>query len=394
MNRVVITGIGCVTPIGSSFEDVKNNLLSGNTGISYNEDINACVGIIRDDINSKFEQFDKTITDRFSRLAWLAYTQAKNDSLVKPEGILLGVGYGGGAHALEQAYSDLARSGRVRPNSLVCCMPSNAANFVALKDDIDGPVITYTAACSSSSVAIGEAYLKIKNNELTTVAAGGAESCIINLSTAQWHSMLALSIDKNFPEKACRPFSNDRKGIVFSEGAVIFILESLDSAVKRGAKIYCEISDYAYSCGAETITKPNKKGQISVIDKISKKLFPHKEKIYINAHGTGTPVGDIVELESIHEVFKSHCENIPISSTKSLHGHLLGAAGAMESLSCITAITENIIIPNYNITEFDSSIPKTIFLPTEKIQDRVDVALNNSFAFGGTNVVLAFRKLI
>jgi 3-oxoacyl-[acyl-carrier-protein] synthase II len=178
-----------------------------------------------------------------------------------------------------------------------------------------------------------------------------------------------------------------------SEGSVIFILENYDKAVARGANIYCEIVGYGVSNGSESVTKPNTEGQIKCMS-LALKDHDIQEVTYINAHGTGTPIGDLVELKSIENIFGKYTSEIPISSTKGLHGHLFGASGAIETLACITILENNSIIPNWNLDEKDTDISSNIFLPTQPLYNKQKIVLNNSFGFGGTNITLAFKRNI
>ena len=269
----------------------------------------------------------------------------------------------------------------MRPNSLVSSMSSGAASFIATRDNITGPVFTHSAACSSSSVSIGEAYRAIKYGEVSVMAAGGSEFCISPVLIAQWRAMRALGTK-------CSPFGADRDGIILGEGSVIYILESLSRAIERGAKIYAEIVGYGISCGSETVTKPSETAQVAAMKSAIKDIDPRRVT-YINAHGTGTPVGDLVELGSIQQVVGA---GVPISSTKAIHGHLLGNSGAMEMIACLGVIASDQVVPNWNLTNPDPAIPVGTYLPTEVVDYQQDVCLNNSFAFGGTNVVLALAK--
>ena len=383
MNRVVITGIGCRTPLGSNYSSVEKNLLKGNKG-SKKDLFGSSAYVVEEDIDQHFDRFDLNITDRFTRLAWLSYRDAINGSNCYPEGIFLGVGYGGGAIAYEEAYKSLFAKGKVKPTALVCSVVNMGANFIALKDQLKGPAITYSTACSSSSTAIGEAYKKIAYGEHKVLAAGGSEACINELQFAYWKAMSALSSD-------CKPFSKNRDGITMSEGSVIFILEEYHNAINRGADIYCEIVGYGISNGGESVTKPNVEGQVDCM-KQSIKDFDLSDITYINAHGTGTPVGDLVELQSIETLFGNQTENIPVSSTKSIHGHLFGAAGAMETLACITTLITDKVIPNWYLDQPDPQISSNIFLPSPVFESKQKVVINNSFGFGGTNVTLSFQK--
>jgi len=384
MNRVVITGIGCRTPLGDTYLSVKDSFFNGKYG-NKKSLFNSAAYVIESDIDSSFDRFDLNITDRFTRIAWLSYIDAKNESSTTPEGIFLGVGYGGGALEYEYTYRSLFAKGKVKPTALVSSVVNMGANFIALRDNISGPAFTYSTACASASTAIGEAYKKIAYGEYKSLAAGGTEACINELQFAYWRSMYALSDN-------CKPFSTDRNGITLSEGSIIFILEEYNSAIERNAHVYAEIVGYGVTNGSESLTKPSTPGQIRSMEKAIDG-FSKEDVTYINAHGTGTPVGDIVELQSIAEVFGSLTNNIPVSSTKNLHGHLFGAAGAIETLACISVLEYNKIIPNWYLVDIDKDVPENINLPTYISSAKQNIVLNNSFGFGGTNITLAFKSV-
>lgn len=382
-HRVVITGVGCLTPLGNNFAEVQNSLMAGIPGISISSELNWPVGSVNFDIDSYFDRFDIQVTDRFARGGYLTYCQAKHDSGTIPEGIYLGVSNGAG-HETNRAYRELFDKDRVRPNTLITLMLNSAVNFITKKEQINGPAFTFSAACASSSIAIGEAYRAIRNGDYNILAAGGSDFSLTTMSLRCWQSMMAAA-------KESKPFSQSRKGIILSEGSVILFLENLQSALARKAKIYGEIVGYGISCGAETITKPNEKGQKDAIEKAITNINVD-DITYINAHGTGTPIGDIVELQSIAAVFKEKTPQIPISSTKNLHGHLLGSSGCMEMLSCLTVLKNDKVIPNWHLNDPDKDIPNEIFLPTSIVDKTQKVCLNNTFAFGGTNIVIAMEK--
>lgn len=384
LNKVVITGVGSVSPIGNSYQSTVNALFSGISGITFDSQLNASTAVVANNIDETFDRYDLQTTDRFARAALQSYYQAKADSGTSVDGVYIGSG-AGAATEIQRVSKEFHTSARVRPNSLVSTMGSGAASLIAFRDNITGPVFTYQAACSSSSIAIGEAYKAIAYGEVDVMAAGGTEFCVTSVVIEQWRAMRALGTKS-------APFSADRNGIIVGEGSSIFILENYERAVQRGAKIYGQIVGYGVSCGSESITKPSKAGQILAINRALKDI-DHSMVTYINAHGTGTPVGDLVELNSISDVFGDKTSHIPVSSTKTLHGHQLGNAGAMELIACLGVIERNQIVPNWGLTNPDAEIPDNINLPTTVVNKQQDICLNNSFAFGGTNVVLAIKKL-
>ena len=380
MNRVVVTGVGAITPLGNTYDEVVTAMYAGTSGIKFNEDYQTSLARITVDVDSQFDRYDIAATDRFGRAAMLAYLQAKSDAGTTVDGVYIGTG-AGATYEVNKTILEYHEKKRVRPNSLVASMSSGAASFIASRDNITGPVFTHSAACSSSSVSIGEAYRAIKHGEVDVMAAGGSEFCISPVLLEQWRTMRALGTKSS-------PFGADRDGIILGEGSVIYILEQRERAVARGARIYAEIVGYGISCGGETVTKPSEDSQVAAMKSAIKDIDP-EQVTYINAHGTGTPVGDLVELGSIQRVFGS---GVPISSTKAIHGHLLGNAGAMELIACLGVLASDQVIPNWNLTDPDPAIPNGTYLPTEVVDYQQDVCLNNSFAFGGTNVVLALAK--
>jgi 3-oxoacyl-[acyl-carrier-protein] synthase II len=390
--RVVVTGIGCVTPIGISYDEVKDAMFSGRSGIRYYENIKANLGRVEFDIDSQIAPLDQTITDRISRFAWYSYLKCKEDAGITKEdvdGIFFGVGFCG-SYTIENSFPEYLNNGRSRPNTLVNICPNSPACFIALKEDIHGPNFTYNTACSSSTLALGEAYEKIVRGDCDGMIVGGTESSVNDYGITTWHGMRAISSKDEGP-KACRPFSKDRTGVVVAEGCAVFFLEELEHAKARGAKIYCEILGYGTSWGTESMTKPSIEGEMRAIQKAYDKLNGRKVT-FISAHGTATPTGDMVELQAIKNVFGDELKDIPITSTKALHGHTLGASGIIESMGCIAVLQEDKVIPNWHLGEQDDKVPEGTYLPREVVDKKQDVCLNNSFAFGGSNVVLIMGK--
>ena len=393
--RVVITGIGCVTPIGVSYTEVKDSLMTGKSGIKYYEDIKANLGRVEFDIDSEIEPLDQTITDRISRFAWYSYLKCIEDAHVTSEdvdGIFFGVGFCG-SYTIENTFPEYLKNRRARPNTLVNICPNSPACFIALKEQITGMNFTYNNACASSTLALGEAYEKISNGHCDGMIVGGTESSINDYGITTWHGMRAISPKDEGPT-ACRPFSKDRTGVVVAEGCAVFYLEEYEKAKARGAKIYAEIFGYGTSWGTESMTKPSVEGEKRAILKAIDKIPEGRKVTFISAHGTATPTGDMVELQAISECFGEEVKEIAITSTKSLHGHTLGAAGAIETLGCIAVLEENKIIPNWHLGEHDPNTPENVFLPTKPIDKKQDLCFNNSFAFGGSNAVLVLGKCL
>ena len=390
MRRVVITGVGCRTPIGDSYVEVKKSLYEGRRAGEFFDGVKWPVCRVKSDLDKDLTQFDMTITDRISRLAWSSYLDCKRDAgFSEVGGVFFGMGFF--AATMESSMQDFYKSGRVRPNTIVQLCPNGPASFIALQEKITGPNFTYNTACSASSLAMGEAYGYIARGEVDSLIAGGVESPVGGYSVTAWAYLRAISTEKDDPSRGCSPFDKNRKGVMLAEGAAVYHLEALDCALARGAKIYAEVLGYGTSWGTETMTRPSLAGEISAMQKAISKAHG-REITYINAHGTGTPMGDMVELQAIDQIFGATAKGIPVSSTKALHGHLLGASGAMETLSCLAVLETDDVVPNWNLSDPDPQTPSDVWLPTKTVRKAQDVCLNNSFAFGGTNVSLAFGK--
>jgi|LakMenEpi03Aug12_release.lakeMendotaPanAssembly.Ray.scaffolds.fasta_scaffold104854_5 3-oxoacyl-[acyl-carrier-protein] synthase II len=390
--RVVVTGIGCVTPIGNSYEEVKKSLFEGRSGIKYYEEDKANMGWVDFDIDSHIAPLDQTVTDRISRFAWYSYLKCKEDAKITKDhvdGIFFGVAFAG-CYTIDNTFPEHLKNRRTRPNTLVNICPNSPACFIALKENIQGPNFTYNTACSSSALAIGEAYERIARGDCKGMIVGGSESSVTPYHVTCWHGMRALSMKDEGP-KACRPFSKDRSGVVIAEGCSVFFLEEYEQAKSRGAKIYCEILGYGTSWGSESMTKPSVEGEQRAIQ-IAVEKIQNRKVTFISAHATATQTGDIVELQAIKNVFGDEVKDIPITSTKALHGHTLGASGIIEAMGCIAVLQEDKVIPNWHLGEQDNDVPENIYLPKEVVDKKQDVCLNNSFGFGGSNVVLIMGK--
>ncbi|MBF0456487.1 MAG: beta-ketoacyl-ACP synthase II [Nitrospirae bacterium] len=407
--RVVITGMGLVTPLGIGVENSWNALLAGVSGIStitrYN-DPNLPVQIAGEVDGFVPEDYihpkEVKKMDRFIHFAMAASDMALNDSGLKITeeneervGVLIGSGIGG-LPAIEHYHNAYLEGGhrKVSPFFIPMLIINLAAGNVSLRYGAKGPNSAVATACASGNHAIGDAYKIIQRGEADAMIAGGAESVISPLAVAGFAIMKALSRRNDAPEKASRPFDIDRDGFVMGEGAGIIILESLDSAQKRGARIYAELCGYGMSSDAYHITTPSIDGDgaFRCMRAALKDAGIQPEQIdYINAHGTSTKFNDELETLAIKKLFKDHAYKLAISSTKSMTGHLLGAAGGVEAVFSVLSIRNGIIPPTINLDNPDPACDLD-YTPHKPRKAEIEYALSNSFGFGGTNACIVFKR--
>jgi 3-oxoacyl-[acyl-carrier-protein] synthase II len=409
IKRVVATGIGCFSPLGLDIDTTWKNLVAGKSGIDNITLFDASPLHTR--IAGEVKGFDpanyigrKEVRrmDRFSQLSVAASLQAVENSGIEINhtnqdqiGIIVGSGIGGLTTLFEQA-KVLVEEGpdRVSPFLVPMMISDMAAAQVSITLGIKGVNLCTTSACSSSSDAIGVAYELLRRGDAQAVITGGSEAIINMLGITAFSALKAISTRNGAPQQASRPFDAGRDGFVIGEGACILILETLEHALKRGANIMAEIIAYGASGDAFHITQPAEDGDgaIRALKIALKKADVEPEDInYINAHGTSTQLNDKMETTAIKAVFGEHAYKIPISSTKSMTGHLIGAAGAMEAAVCIKTINEGIIPPTINLTDPDPDCDLD-YVPNVARKAEVTTALSNSFGFGGHNSVLIFRK--
>jgi 3-oxoacyl-[acyl-carrier-protein] synthase II len=407
--RVVVTGLGIVSPLGIGTRTFWSNLTAGISGVGritlfdpdgYSTQIAAEVK----DFNPHdyFEKKEARRLDRFTQFALVATQEAIADARLPLEevdpsrvGVVFGSGIGG-IGTLEEQHKILLNRGpeRVSPFFIPMMIANMGAGQIAINYGFRGHNVTTVSACASSSNAIGDAFRLLKCGLLDVVVTGGAEAPITPLAVAGFCSMKAMSTRNAEPEKASRPFDGQRDGFVIGEGAGVLILETLEHALKRGAKIYAEVAGYGCSCDAYHISAPDPEGKgaaLAMSLALEEADIPGEEVNYINAHGTGTPLGDKLETLAIKQVFKSSVEQLAVSSTKSMTGHLLGAAGGLEAVICILAIENEIIPPTINY-EFPDPECDLDYVPNQARSAPVDVAMSNSLGFGGHNVSLLFKK--
>ncbi len=412
MRRVVITGLGALTPLGKNVNEFWNNLISSKSGIRRIDRFDTSnlktkiAGLIPSDFDP-LERLDKkeagvllSKLDRFSLYALYSAVEAVDDAKlynVDPDrvGVIIASGIGG----IETLVSELKVAfergyDRVSPYLVPMMIPDMASGLISIKFKFKGPNFCTVSACSSSAHAIGEAYRLIKYGDADIILAGGSEAPIIPIAISGFNQIRALSTRNDNPEKASRPFDKLRDGFVMGEGAGIIVLEELESALKRNAKIYAEIIGYGQSADAYHITAPcvDGEGAIKCMKNAIKDAKIEPSYIdYINAHGTSTELNDKSETLAIKAVFGEYAYKIPISSTKSMIGHLLGAAGVVESIAVIKSIETGIIHPTINYEVFDPDCDLD-YVPNVKREKQIKYALKNSFGFGGHNVSLIFKK--
>ena len=403
-NRVVITGEGSISPLGVSSKDLWNNLIHGKSGIRLiksfdTENFNVKIaGEITDfDPLTFFEHKESRKLDRYTMFAMIAADQAIKSSGLDSSnvGVILGTGVGG-MHTLEEEQTKLLKKGQrgVSPHFIPKMIPNIAGGQIAIKYGFHGPNFSLSTACSSASDAIGMAYRLIQSNQINAMVCGGSEGGITPLTLSGFSNMKALSKNNDNPQSASKPFDKNRDGFIMSEGSAMLVLESLDSAQKRGANILAEIVGYGITNDAYHITQPHNesKGAASAIDLALKDASINKDEVsYINAHGTSTYYNDMLETQAIKQVFGNQAKDLLVSSTKSMTGHMLGATGAIEAINCIYAMNHGIIPPTINYETPDPECDLN-YVPNKSIESNLTITMSNSFGFGGHNSVLVFKK--
>ncbi len=407
--RVVITGMGAVTPIGNSVKDFWDALLRGDNGIDTITRFDVTEFSVR--IGAEVKNFDPTQRidrketrrmDRFTQYALYASSEAIEDSkLLESDydkyrvGVLIASGIGG-IETLGREFEVMKAKGvnRVSPFLVPMMIPNIAGGWVSIKFGFKGPNFCVVSACASASHAIGESYRMILRGEADVMITGGSEAPFTPIALAGFSNMKALSTRNDEPDKASRPFDKERDGFVMGEGSGILILEELEHARRRGAKIYAEIIGYGATADAYHITapEPDAEGPALSIKYALEDGEVRPEMIdYINAHGTSTPLNDKVETLAIKKVFGDYAYKVPISSTKSMIGHLLGAAGGVEAIATIMSIYEGKIHKTRNYENPDPECD-LYYVPDGPIKKDVKFAISNSFGFGGHNAALLFKK--
>ena len=410
MRRVVVTGIGATTPLGGDVASSWANLLAGKSGISTLEQ----EWVARHELPVTFAGQAKVAAteiltpqeakrlDPSSQFALIAARQAWEDAgspEVEPERLAVDFATGiGGVWTLLDAYDTLRERGprRVLPMTVPMLMPNGPAAAIGMDLGARAGVRTAVSACASGNESIANAFHRIQLGEADVVVAGGAEAAIHPMPIAAFAAMHALSKRNDDPTKASRPYDVNRDGFVMGEGAGALVLETLESALARGAKIYCEIVGGSVTSDAYHITAPDPEGSgaaRAVLAALAQAGADIKDVEHVNAHATSTPVGDIAEYTAIKRVFGDHTQNLMVAATKSATGHLLGGAGAIEAIFTILALQEQLNPPTINLDDQDPAIDLNVPRTPTKLARPDAVAISNSFGFGGHNAVLAFRNV-
>lgn len=406
--RVVITGLGIVSSLGWQVEDVWANILAGKSGVSP---------ITSFDVSKFPTHFAATIPETFDITEYLSnkdarkfdqfilygiYAAAKafedsglviTDENAPRAGVAIGSGIGG-ASFLENLWETLWTAGprKVSPFSIPGSIINMVAGKISMMHNLRGPNLSIVTACTTGTHNIGEAYRIIQYGDADIMLAGGAEKAITPLGLGGFCAARALSTRNDAPEIASRPWDKDRDGFVMGDGAGVLVLESLESAQARGAKIYAEVIGYGMSADAYHITAPSGIGAVDCMNNALRDAKINKEEVdYINAHGTSTLVGDAAESAAVEKCFGDHAFNLAMSSTKSMTGHLLGAAGAIETLFATLAIRDQVAPPTINLDE-PSEDCRLNYVPKVPQERKINVAMNNNFGFGGTNATIVLKK--
>lgn len=408
MRRVAVTGIGVMSPLGNSAAEVYSNAHAGRSGVHRIEAPFAkrllaplAASVKHFDGTNDFDAPRLRMLDRVSQFALVAARQALDTAVNcltacdrSRVGVFVGTGMGG-CMSNDEGYNTLYgdASDRIKPYTVLLGMHNAPAAWISLEHDLLGPSLTYSTACASSAVAIGEAWLRIASGSLDLAIAGGAEAPLAFGSLKAWEVLRTLAtIDPTEPAASCKPFSSNRSGMVLGEGAAMLVLEPWEQAVAREAAIYGEILGYGLTTDASHITRPSVEGQAAAMRAALRSAALGPSDIdMINAHGTGTLANDVAETAAIKVVFGARAPHIPISATKALHGHLLGAAGALECVLSLLALQHGTALPTMHLQSPDPSCDLD-YVPN-MARDGVgsDTMISNSFAFGGTNAVLVLR---
>jgi beta-ketoacyl-acyl-carrier-protein synthase II len=403
----VITGMGVFASAGKNAESFYQSMVGGKSAIRRIQQFDPSALSVQ--IAAEVPGYDPLdyfpakrldLLDRFSQFALLASKEAMDSSGIQLKdeerprfGVVTGTGMGG-AQTFETGYYKLfaENATRLHPFTIPKIMHNAATSQICMDFGAQGPALTTATACSSSGHAIGEAFHLIKHDMADVMLTGGTEAPITFGMIRSWESVRVLATGNGDPSKACRPFSLDREGLVMGEGAAMFLFEELEHAKARGAKIYAEISGFGLSSDASHITQPSIDGPARAVKMALKEARVNPDEVdYINAHGTGTRVNDVTETRVIKEVFGEHARKLTISSTKSMHAHVMGATGAVELAATVQAVDRNVIPPTANYTQPDPECDLD-YAPNQAREKVVRVAVSNSFAFGGLNAVLLLRK--
>lgn len=407
--RVAITGVGVISPIGNDASEALNAAIAGRSGIRrlsgpgterLGTPLAACVTI---DVARHFEAPRLRMLDRVTQFALLAARQSFQQSglhLLEQQrsraGVFIGSGLGG-AHTTDEGYQVLyeQHSDRLKPFTVLMSMGNASAAWLSSELGLTGPALTYCTACSSSAVAIGEAWRRVHEGELDIAVAGGAEAPLCLGVMKAWEALHVLArVDPVDPATSCKPFSRNRSGLVLAEGAAMLVLEGWQQARGRGAHILGELLGYGVTTDVSHITRPSIAGQAAAMREALRSADCAPSDIdCINAHGTGTPANDGTETAAIKEVFGERAGHVPISATKSVHGHLLGASAALELVLALLAMRRGVLLPTMHLEQPDEDCDLDYVANVARIDASVERVMSNAFAFGGTNAVLVARAV-
>ncbi len=413
LKRVVVTGLGAITPLGKTVDETWTNLVNGVSGAAPITQFDAskfktqfACEVKNYDPQEYFDRKEVRKLDLYAQYAMIAADQAVADAKLDAEGIdnnevgvIWGAGIGGLKTFLDEVSGFAKGDGtpRLSPFFIPKMIADIAPGHISMKYGFRGPNFGTVSACASSTNAIGDAYNLIRLGKAKAFVTGGSEAAINEAGVGGFNAMQALSTRNDDPKTASRPFDKERDGFVMGEGGASIILEEYEHAKARGAKIYCEIVGAGMTADAHHLTAPHPEGlgaKRVMENALKDNNIDPNEVDYINVHGTSTPLGDIAETKAIKEVFGAHAFELNISSTKSMTGHLLGAAGALEAMACILAIKNGIVPPTINHFVDDPEIDNALNFTFEKAQERtVKVALSNTFGFGGHNASVVFKAL-
>lgn len=404
MRRVAVTGLGMEGPLGHSVDQLFENLAAGRSGIRVlpiflSQGSRSAIGAPADfDGQSHFAPARLRMLDRVSQLALTAAARAIADARLEFDaerrarcGVFVGTGMGG-AQTTDEGYHTLyaENSDRIKPYTVLASMTNAAAAWIGIEHALEGPNLTYSTACSSSAVALGEAACRIRSGDVDIMLAGGAEAPLTCGVLHAWDAMRTLATtDPNNPTASCRPFSRTRSGLVLGEGAAFVVLEEWQHAVQRNATIHAELCGYGLSTDMTHITRPTVEGQARAMRAALLSARRDANAIdYVNAHGTATLQNDAIETAALKDVFGRRAYSLPVSSTKSMHGHLLGAAGALEFLVSVAALERGIVPPTMHLDSPDTACDLDYVPDRARSGVALRTVMSNSFAFGGTNATL------
>lgn len=408
LRRVAVTGVGMVEPFGKDADDFFERVMGGESAVRlYRHPMpfdltQPAVWCESFEPEQTIGRALCNITDRYSQLGAVAAFRAWADAGLSrascaEEGY--GVSWGtadGGILTYEKGYTDFFEHGkrRVSPLSVVLAMNNAAASNIAIALGLGGACLSYSVACASSTVSIGEAFRRIQSGNSTLVVAGGSEAPLASSVMRAWDAMRVIAeCDHETAYRACRPFQAGRTGLVLGEGGAAMVLEDWEHAEARGAHIYCELAGFGQSCDSTHLVRPDVNGQVRAIESAIRQAGLQPADIgYVNAHGTATLEGDAIEIGALKIAFGAAAENLPVSSTKSMHGHMLGASGAMEAVITVLALAKQEIPPTAHLEEVSADCLGVCHVMGEGLRDvAFQAAISNSFAFGGSNAVLLFR---